>query len=224
LAEQTAQCLATCPEDGRYWQLHGIARWFLGDPLAARRALETASCLRSLTPLAQVALAGAYLQTGKGDVARVIYRYLGECEACSLGLLPKVAVGLGSLGEHGAALEVCWRIVRQDPRHHAAWFGLAFYMGRLGYPLASLLDPLIKAHNLAPQVLSYRLNLALVYGELGWLAQAYFLVKPIAPHDVPRGFCLERFASLFAAVGDEERSRAFRAWLAHGVKEESAGG
>jgi tetratricopeptide (TPR) repeat protein len=208
--DETARCLADYPDDGRFWQLHGIAQWHLGACAEARKALETASCLRPLAPLGQVALAATYLATGHGDVARLMYRHLAELEACPAELMPKVATGLGQLGEYADALGVCTRLVRIEPRHHAAFFGMAFYMARLGYPLASLLDPLVKAYNLAPRMLAYRLNLALLYAELDQPARAYFLLGPVPPEAVPAGFSLEKIAEVFAAVGDEERCRAYR--------------
>ncbi len=210
------QLLPEFPDDGRFWQLYGIIRWQRGDLKTARFALETASCLRPLAPLARCALAHAYLHLGPIEVARFLYLSLAEDERTPTALLPKVATGLGCLREEDAALQVCVRLARCEPRHHAAFFGMAYYMARLDYPAASILDPLAKAHNLAPRIVIYRLNLALLYAELGRDAEAYLLLCEIEPNDVPAAFPVERLLALFAAVGDEARLRAFRRCLKRG--------
>lgn len=216
--EATARFVETCPDDGRFWQLLGVTRWTQGKYEEARSALETASCLRPLAPLGQVALAGCYRRTGQPEVARMMYQHLAGLETCPLELLPKVSVGLGCLGEFSLALDVCARLASREPRHHAAFFGMAFYMGKLGYPSASLLDPLVKAYNLAPRVLPYRLNLALLYAELNQPVQAYFLLEAVRPSMVPPCFALERLADIFAAVGDEDRCQEYRQWMAQAAE------
>jgi len=223
-AETASDGLIDFPDDGRFWQLLGVCCWSLGEWAHARTVLETASCLRPLAPLGQVALADVYRRTGHAEVARLMYHYLAGLDSCPPELMPKVAVGLGCLGEYNTALEVCTRLAQREPRHHAAFFGIAFYMGKLGYPPAALLSPLVKAHNLAPQVLPYRLNLALLYAELGRPAQAYFLLEAVRPEMVPPCFSLERLADIFAAVGDAERCRTFREWTAQAAEGGGLGG
>ena len=47
-------------------------------------------------------------------------------------LLPAVAAGLGRLEDFDLALQVCERIVAENPAHHQAFFGIAYYRNRLG--------------------------------------------------------------------------------------------
>ena len=105
--DATTRHLEERPDEGRLWQLLGLAHWSQSNHLAARSALETASCLRPLAPLGQVALASAYLHGGQKEVARLMYRHLAKSETCPLEMLPKVSVGLGRLGEYSLALDVC---------------------------------------------------------------------------------------------------------------------
>jgi len=205
------QCLEDFPDDGRFWQLHGILCWQRGDLATARSALETASCLRPLAPQGRCALAHAYLALGPVDVAHFMYVSLAQDDRCPSALLPKVATGLGMLKDHATALEVCVKLAQREPRHHGAFFGMAYYMARLDYSTASILDPLVKAHNLAPRVPLYRVNLALLYAELGRHNEAYLLICEVKPEEVPENFPVHRLADIFAMVGDRERWSTFQA-------------
>ncbi|MGL4462178.1 MAG: tetratricopeptide repeat protein [Planctomycetia bacterium] len=69
-AEATRICcegLKKHPDAGRLWELHGLSSWRKGLTTAALSALEHATALVPLTPLAQVALAALYLGLNKED-------------------------------------------------------------------------------------------------------------------------------------------------------------
>lgn len=197
------------PEHPLLWQLHGTACWFLQDYPGARNALETAVFHGPLQPLSRVALAGTYARTGEPAAAVGVYRHLLQDERTPAALLPRISVGLGSLGEDWLALQVCRKLARLQPHHHAAFFGMAYYMARMEYPAECFLRHLLRAHQLQPDRLTYRVNLALALAELGQDDQAYDLVKDVAPESVGCICWLRRLAVLCAAVGDDARRDGF---------------
>jgi len=204
------RALAFFPDDGLLWQLHGTAVWFLGDHAATRRALETASQLTPLQPLARCALAGSYAHTGDSQLARELYVGLLQDDRCPTSLLPKVATGLGCLGENWLALQVCRKLARLQPTHHAALFGLAYYMARLDYPGECYLRHLVRAHQLAPDRLPYRVNLALLLAELGRIEHAHRLVRDLSAEGIGCTCWLRRLIAVCEAVGDDEQGQAFQ--------------
>jgi len=67
-----------------------------------------------------------------------------------------------------------------------------------------------QAFNLGAGALDYRLNLAVLYADLGRSDGGVFpLLSPCA-EAVPADFDLQRFVDIFTAVGDEERGAAYR--------------
>lgn len=202
------------PDDGLLWQLQGTAAWYFGDHARARQTLETASTLSPLQHLARCALAGAYAKTGDAALARDLFVSLLQDDRCPTLLLPKVATGLGCLGEHWFALQVCRKLARLQPSHHPAFFGLAYYMARLGYPGECYLRHLVRAHHLAPEMLPYRLNLAAVLTELGRAEHAQRLVRDLSPTQLSCPCQLQRLLAVYEAVGDEAGVRATQQRLA----------
>jgi tetratricopeptide (TPR) repeat protein len=206
-AEIARQGIGSSPDDGRLWQLYGLAQWSLGHLLQAREALERVSCLIPLNETAQCALADCYLRLGQPESARAIYTFLAEKEVREHALLPAVAAGLGKLAEYEMALYVCRKIVQQQPNHHQALFGIAFYLNRLGAAPENLIPPLSLALKLAPHLLTYRLNLAFVFAELHRYAEAYALLQTV-PLEAVRCPCwLQRMSDIFARVHDDVRQR-----------------
>lgn len=201
--------LGRFPECGDLFEIRGVARCGLGEVLAATSDLETASALVPLGVQGQVALADCYARLGKTDLARTILGFLAEPGRCPVPLLPDVARGLGHLGEHAAALGVCEAITAARPGYHPAWFGQAFYRLRLGEPLAAVAGALEAAYRLAPHAPTYRLNLARAWLEGGRVADAYGLVRDLAPGDV-RCPCMARaLARLAGASGDDRLAAGF---------------
>jgi Flp pilus assembly protein TadD len=132
-ADLARQALQESPDDGRLWQLYGTARCNLQDFDSAREALENASALIAL-----------YHRMGQPDLARVTYEHLAEA-VVNTGLLSALAARLGALDESAAALKVCRRITDLDPAHHQAFFGIAFYLCRLGFSSEALIPHLAMA-------------------------------------------------------------------------------
>ena len=202
------------PEDGLLWQLHGNACWFLRDYETARSALETASALVPLQPLARCALAGSYAHTGEPLFAKETYVELLQDERCPAALLPRIAVGLGQLGEWWLALQTCRKLARLQPNHHAALFGLAYYMARLEYPSECYLRHLLRAHQLAPELLTYRVNLACLLAGMGQQEQAYELVRQVPAERIGCACWVRRIAAIAEQAGDETLQRVYEERLA----------
>ncbi len=196
--------LSEYPEDARLLQLYGTARCNMGDYAAACDALEQATVLVPLHPLAQYALATSYFRLEQIDLACVIYEHLAKTVA-STSLLSLLAVRFGEMERHSDALKVCERITDLDPRHHQAYFGIAFYLCRLGFPPHDLIPHLAMAMNLAPTILHYRLNLAFNCAEAGDIRLARRLLETIPVASVRCPYWLKRMQQVFFRVGDGEK-------------------
>jgi Flp pilus assembly protein TadD len=204
-AEVARHFLDLSPEDGRLWQLFGTACCNLNDFAAGLDALETASSLTPLHPLAQLALATCYARLGKHELATMMFEHLGEATE-EPKLLARVARCLGALGRDAAALAVCRKLTRIDPANHSAHFGLAFYLQRLGASPESLIAPLAMALDLAPEVAAYRINLAFAWAKLGRTRQAYELLMKVSLETVGCSCTLQRLRAIFDSIGDHARS------------------
>jgi tetratricopeptide (TPR) repeat protein len=198
--------LRLTPDDAGLWQLCGAALYELGLVDDAREALETASCLAPLGPLAQCTLADIYVRSRQFESARAICTHLAGRDDCPVPLLPRVARGLGRLGEFGLALAVCERLAALRPTHHAAHFAVAFYRSLLGHAADQLLPHLLRAHELAPRVLSYCVSLASVLTAVGRLGQAYDVIRDVSPEAVHCAGCVRRMLDVFAHAGDRLRA------------------
>jgi len=199
------QYLQESPDDGRLWQICGTACWNLKDFDGALEALEEATALVPLHPLAQLALAACYVRKDKQDLACVIYEHLGEIVA-STEMLSAIATRLGAMGRYEAALRVCCKIKDLDPSHHQAFFGVAYYLSRLGNPPEALIPSLAMAMDLAPHIQHYRINLAFALSQSGRHDEAHELVKAVPLEAVSCPCWLRRMQQIFQRVGDHGRS------------------
>jgi Flp pilus assembly protein TadD len=204
-ADLARQHLQGSPEDGRLWQIYGTACWNLRDFDSALEALEQANALIPLHPLAQFALAACYVHKGKQDLACVIYEHLGE-NVAGTEMLAAIAARLGVLGRYEAALRVCCKIKELDPSHHQAFFGVAYYLHRLGNPPKALIPPLVMAMDLAPHIPHYRINLAFALSQSGRHNEAHELLKTVPLEAISCPCWLRRMQQIFQRVGDHGRS------------------
>jgi len=210
-SELAARCVEEAPDDGRLWQFLGLLRHRQGDYAGACDALETASLLVPIEPASRCALADCHARAGRDGLAGDLYRQLGRDERCPTSLLPAVAAGLGNLGQNEAALAACRKIVRRDPEHHHAHFGIAFYLRRLGRPAPAILAAVARAHELAPQVVLYRMTLAVLLDQAGRRDEACDLLRSLDPSTIACRRCLHRAMAIFQDAGDWSRFEAFRA-------------
>ncbi|MBX6312449.1 MAG: tetratricopeptide repeat protein [Isosphaeraceae bacterium] len=203
--------LAQSPDDGGLWQIYGLLRRRIGDVDGARAALETASALMPLDPPARCALADCYALTGKTELAGDLYRQLAGDARCPTALLPAVASGLGSLGDDEAALGACCELARREPGSHEAYFGIGFYLRRLGHPPEAAIPPIARAQELAPGSTLYRMVLAGLLAGIGQREEAYDLLRGVNPRLVGCRCCLRRMMAVFQHAGDRPRLDACRA-------------
>jgi tetratricopeptide (TPR) repeat protein len=194
------------PEDGRLWQVLGVALWANKDAGLALDVLETATTLAPLRPVARRALADCYVQAGKKELAVLVYRHLIDAGDCPSALLPGVAAALNSLGEYLLALTACRTLADREPEHHQAFFGIAYYLSRLGAPPCAVVAPLAMAMDLAPGVLHYRLNLAFAWADLGNFVKARDLLTPVAVEEVRSPCWLLRMRNIFERAGEHQKA------------------
>jgi tetratricopeptide (TPR) repeat protein len=213
-AHVAAAALQNRPDNGPLWELLGIACHAMKDFESATRALETATLLTPLSLSAQVALAGCYLVTGHGEVARSMYQHLVEFRGrLSVQLLRMVVAGLSRLHEPHLALEVAREWARREPDDEAAVYAVARYMRLVEYPPELILPIAHHAFQLAPHRIRNRVALALLHHQCGDLLEAYRLVTAIGTEPLIAACCPARLLgliSLFSAMGDTGRRDACR--------------
>jgi hypothetical protein len=151
-------------------------------------------------------LADCYAWVGQANLAGMLYRGLAEDPACPTELLPPVAAGLGAVGENALALETCRELARREPWRHQAYFGIAFYLRRLGSPVGDVLDPVRRAFELAPGSVLYRVTLSALLDHVGRRDEACELMSDVDPASISCTCCLRRVATLFRQSGDKGRA------------------
>ena len=204
------RALAVEGEDGRLWRFVGLMRHRAGDFSGARDALETAQALVPFDPTTSCVLAETLARTGHAGPALDVYVALAAYERLPERLMPAIAAGLGFLGEYGHALDVCLDLIRRRPDHAEAHFGAAFYLRRLGRPPESAVAYVAKAHDLAPEVMLYRVSLAALLDHAGRREEAYELLRGVDLDGVSCRGCLRRMTAIFLAVGDSARGETCR--------------
>jgi hypothetical protein len=134
--------------------------------------------------------------------------YLAETDRCPVMLMPRLAASLGELGAYTVALDVCFTLTDHRPDYHPAWFGIAYYLAKLGDPLADRLRYLRRAHELAPAAVTYRVALAAVLAELGSLTEAVDVIASVPASMVHCPCCLRKMATIFQQAGDRHAAAA----------------
>jgi tetratricopeptide (TPR) repeat protein len=216
--------LLASPDDGRLWEIRGLALYELSDVPGATVAVEHASWRVPLSALGQLVLADCYTAADKPELAWTILTFLAEPDRCPQPLLPKVSAGLGRIGAYTLALEVCERLTALRPTYHPAWFGVAFYRQKLNRPAEDLIDPLFAALQLAPDALTYRLSLAGICDDLGWYPMAYRVVKCVSASRVKCPRMVAKLIRVFSHMGDVKRVLEYEAWLGRMAETDPNGG
>lgn len=209
LAEDVAlQALTDFPDDGRLWELLGVACYRQGEYRAALAALESASLLKPLDMGARFYLARCFAESGKRDLAVFVYRQLADDGGTPLWLLPKVASQLGQMGCDRDALDVCRAMLRRNQACHEAHFGVGFYLRRSGALPAAVAAAFEQAHLLAPHFNLYRVMLAAVWQDMGRTEDAYELLKSVSSETIDCACSLRRMMIVFHAARDRQRGLA----------------
>ncbi|MDY3563354.1 hypothetical protein R5W23_004856 [Gemmata sp. JC673] len=204
-------------------QVYGLASFRLGNPPVALEALETASAVGPLDPLARLALAELHLLGGWRRSAAAALRFLAEPGRCPTPLLADLARLCGALGAHRAAFKVCRRLARLRSWYHPAHYGMAYYSAKLKRPPARVIRHLRVAHTLAPGVIPYRVALAGALADTGRAAEACDLVRPVPAEALGCPGCLGRLLRAATAAGDADLEARLRARL-NDVRDRRCGG
>lgn len=202
------ESLTSYPNDGRLWEILGVARSWQNEHSQASAALETASLLKPLDIAARFCLAGSFAQTGRDSLAVFLFQLVGDDPETPQWLLPRVASRLGQLGAHHQALQVCRRIAQADPYHHESRFGTGYYLRRTGAAVEEAAAAIEEAHRLAPEVDLYRIVLAGLWRESGRVEEACELLRELRVHTVRCPCSLRQMMQVFQAAGDSVRSDA----------------
>jgi Flp pilus assembly protein TadD len=198
-----ATALAESPDDAALWEIRGRTLVRLTRYGEACHALEMASLLAPLSLSGQGALAKSYLELGRRELARFLFRGLAARRDCPTTCLSDVAAGLGRLGELELALQVCREASAREPDGDEPFYGMAYYMRRLKYPAALVRAVVSQAHRLAPDSTVYRVALAILHEELGDWEQAHAVVRGVAPDCVCCAHCVARMQAIHELAGDE---------------------
>jgi hypothetical protein len=154
---------------------------------------------------------------GQRELARQLYQHLAELSKVPTHLLSQIASGLGRLGEIHQALQVCRKAALRQPECDAPLFAMAYYMGRLRYPLEIILPVLDRAISLAPDCILYRVSKAMLLERNGQRAEAFAAVRALDVNDLSAlrcGRCLARLCNLYDEAGDNARTEACRTAMA----------
>jgi len=207
-ASLSEEAVTQFPEEGRLWELLGIACCRSGQTARGLEALETASLLKPLDPAARFCLAECYAAIGKPELAVFVYQQLAESDLTPLALMPRIASRLGQLNQFAEALDVCRSIVRRDDTRHEAHFGISYYLRRLGRPVEQVAEAVGRAHELAPEVSLYRIVLAGLWHEMGRTADACEILRGVPLDTIDCPAALRRMMVVFRAARDSSRSEA----------------
>jgi Flp pilus assembly protein TadD len=207
--EHAGRGLELYPDDGRLWEMRGIALGCRRETDEAMRSLETASTLVPLSAVGQMALAACYLRTQNRESAKCIYEYLATMDDLSTEILAELATGLDYVGRTELALDVCQALVCRVPNCDMAWFMMAGHMTKLDRPAEQIMAAMRRAFELRPGHALYRVDLALLLARCGRRKEAYQLVTAVELPELLDVRCPPRLAGLitmFRTMNDERRA------------------
>jgi tetratricopeptide (TPR) repeat protein len=194
--------------EGHGWWLTGMARYRLGDFHSAARNLEHAGLWIPLNEDTQLALAECYLATQRPQLAGSFLSMLLEnLERVSTMSLARMAANLGRVQNFVGALRVCRLATRREPEQPEGYFGMAFYMQRLGYPVSYILPWIRRAFELAPHVSLFRVTLGFLLAEAGRHEEAVDLLSDLSLEQVGCACQLRRLKTLFMQHGNYSRGQ-----------------
>lgn len=205
----TQSLLKQFPHDGRVWELSGLIFRELTSYQLAQGALETANTLIPLSDQAQLALADCYLHVGHRDLAGEMLQFLAEKSGTSPALQSEVAERLQKISSAVAPKndgdQSAYHRPKQTAEHH---YNLAHSMGHLGYPPECVEQEILRAIELAPDCLEYRIGLAGFLSQVHRAEEGYQYVAKLSLLEISQlqcECCLNRLIKVFHAGGDHRR-------------------
>ncbi len=211
---QQVRCeLTDNPDDGMRHEAVGLALAAVGLSEQAVPVLETAQVLLPLVPAAELALAECYLEAGKPGHAAPLLSNVGTRSDAECSQRLRAARLLEEIGARRAAWTICRRTVQDFPDEAQAWFDLSYIMGRLGCPFPQIESAALRAINLAPQVVKYRMSLASALHQRDRVDDALLLVQRFGAEQIEGvecECCVERLQLMFESSGDWQRAMLCR--------------
>ncbi len=211
--EKLNQALADSPDDGRLWDLLGVALWDSGAVQDSIEALEHATILVPLSPEGQLALGLGYEVVQKRELALELLLGLAGRDHLSPAILEQLARALGRAGEFSTALHVCQRAASAMPESPAPLLGVAYYMTRLGASSEQLLPALFRAMHLDPHDTGVRILLARRLHDCGMSEDAAEVLRLVDLSKYRCVRCLAAMQEIFQAAGDFESADECQAAL-----------
>jgi len=203
-----SRALSSARKNGRLWEQLGVVHFVRQEFNSARDALENATTLVPLSPLAQLYLAECYVASGAKESARAIGHHLAFLPDVKESLFARLTTLLGKLGDCESALHVCRRAATAYPEDDQPIFGMAYYMSKLSYPLKKVLAVMRRAVALAPDCVTYRISLARLLDSDGQVDEAYQALQGIDGAQFSKlrcRCCLKQLLSILLAAEDYER-------------------
>ncbi|QDU95477.1 tetratricopeptide repeat protein [Lignipirellula cremea] len=200
-------------DNGRLWELRGLIHRDRGEPHQCADAIERASLLTPLQPLARVCLAEAYGQLNRRELARDLYRELFHASDMTVALLLQTAVGLDAIDQPALAMRACQNAIELDPLASQPYYDMGYYAARCGRPPQVVESLARKAISLDPDRVSYRVGLAALMLKHERFEEAYEVVSHISQEQIRSvrcRCCLVRLVSLFEQSGDATRAEQSR--------------
>lgn len=209
----TDAALKKYPDEGRIWELKGLAHRALGEAKPAMQALETATLLVPLRPAARCALADCYAYAGHGRLAHDMYLALADDSQTPPELWLPIATGFDFVGAPALALSVCRWAIQWDPDSPQAWHDFGCYLGRCGYAPRLVLNCARRAVSLDPKTGRWRIGLVSLLYQAGHADEAHAAARKLTDLQIADAICpccLLRVAEVFDAYGDLQRGDACR--------------
>lgn len=206
----TESALEWHPDHGPFWELRGLIHRARKECHTSLYCLETASVFLPLSPAGRCALADAYSQTGRHELACDLYRSLLVWREVPCKVLLQAAAGLDGLGHPGLALKACREAVRRDPEAAQAYYDMGYYMGRCRYPPAMIESMARKAVALEPDRGQFPVGLASFLWKHDWPEEAHRAIRHLTAEqldEIPCRCCLERVMAIYEKAGDWEQVR-----------------
>lgn len=204
-----SQLLESQPEEGKAWELKGLIEDALHWHHLSIHSLETATTLIPISASGQYVLAKNYMEIGKHSLAKSVFSILLKRNDLPEQLFPALSSYLGQYPDlTHLALEVCRKAAQRDPESGETWFGMAYFMGKLGYPREHIAGVLRKAVMIDPEHRHYRIALATLLEQTGKVQDAYLVVKEIklsALTEIHCSKCLQKLVTIFSLANDRTR-------------------
>lgn len=204
-----ADALDRSPDDGRMWELCGLIHRDQQETELSVDALERASLLVPLKPLAGICLAEGYAKLEKTELARDLFVQQLELPRIEVESILHIAVGLDECGFPGLAMKACRQAQRMDPNHAQTYYDTGFYAARCGYPINVVASLARRAIALDPEQIQFRIGLASLLYQHEHYDAALDVVGEIRAEQIAEidcRCCLERIGDLFEKVGDWQRA------------------